>query len=223
METLSLNQSKFDYDYIVIGGGSGGLASARRAASYGSKVALIEQSALGGTCVNVGCVPKKVMWNTSDLAEALRDSKDYGFSFENLNFEWKKIKEARDAYIGRLHTIYESLLDKAKVETLSGTAKFTAPHSISVNGKIITGEHILIATGGRPAIPKVPGAELGITSDGFFQLESIPKTGTYIVVIRKKRVDIIGKNRKILWCYYHVAMTWQWLEPVILRSNWREF
>jgi len=176
METLSLNQSKFDYDYIVIGGGSGGLASARKAASYGSRVALIEQSALGGTCVNVGCVPKKVMWNTSDLAEALRDSRDYGFSFENLNFEWKKIKEARDAYIGRLHTIYESLLNKEKVETLTGTANFTAPHSISVNGKIITGEHILIATGGRPAIPKVPGAELGITSDGFFQLESIPKT-----------------------------------------------
>ncbi|KAF9568347.1 Glutathione reductase [Mortierella alpina] len=166
------------YDYLVIGGGSGGLASARRAASYGAKVGLIEGSGrLGGTCVNVGCVPKKVMWNTASIAEAIHDAKEYGFpDVGPATFDWHTLKHKRDAYIKRLNGIYERNLEKDHVDYISGMASFVSQNSVTLgNGEEIHAKKILIAVGGRPTIPKVPGAELGIDSDGFFDLEYQPK------------------------------------------------
>lgn len=167
-------------DYLVIGGGSGGIASARRAASYGAKVALIEGGRLGGTCVNVGCVPKKVMWAAASMAEMLHDANDYGFDVSVGGFDWAKLKNSRDAYIKRLNGIYETNLSKSGVEYISGWAKFVGPKKVMVGDDTYEADHILIASGGRPVIPSIEGAELGMTSDGFFELESLPKSVTIV-------------------------------------------
>ncbi|KAJ8655743.1 glutathione-disulfide reductase [Lichtheimia ornata] len=171
------------YDYLVIGGGSGGLASARRASGiHKAKVALIEaQHRLGGTCVNVGCVPKKVMWNTASIAEAIRDAPSYGFKVEGKPvFDWGQLKAKRDAYVKRLNGIYERNLGNDKVEHHQGWARFVSPNTVRVESESgepyeLEAKHILIATGSHPIIPNIPGAELGIDSDGFFDLESQPK------------------------------------------------
>lgn len=163
------------FDMIVIGGGSGGLAAARRASEYGARCAVIESHKLGGTCVNVGCVPKKVMWTTSRIAEVLHDAPDYGFSIHNNGFDWNKIKMARDAYIARLNGIYQVNLENANVVYISGHATFTAPGSVQVNGETYQAPHILIATGSTPIVPPVPGSEHAITSDGFFEMERLPR------------------------------------------------
>ncbi|MDH3672138.1 MAG: glutathione-disulfide reductase [Gammaproteobacteria bacterium] len=163
------------YDFLVIGGGSGGIAAAKRAASYGARTAVIESGHIGGTCVNVGCVPKKVMWNTSTIAEVLHDAKDYGFDITVQGFSWPTIKKARDGYVQRLNDIYHRGLDEATIDEITGTATFSDPHTVSVNGTEFTAPHILIATGSKPDVPNVPGAELGITSDGFFELETQPR------------------------------------------------
>lgn len=164
------------FDYLVIGGGSGGLASARRAAAHGAKVALIEAGRLGGTCVNVGCVPKKVMWNAAHIAEHMKHAPSYGFDLGGeISFNWAKLKTARDAYIERLNGIYQRNLNLSEVTVIRGWAKFTDPHTVEVDGVSYRGEKILIATGGRPLVPDIPGAELGITSDGFFELEEMPQ------------------------------------------------
>lgn len=167
------------YDYLVIGGGSGGLASARRAAELGARVAVVESHKLGGTCVNVGCVPKKVMWNTAVHSEFIHDHVDYGFQSCDSKFNWRVIKEKRDAYVSRLNTIYQDNLTKSHIEIIHGHAAFTCDPkpTVEVSGKKYTAPHILIATGGVPSRPQesqIPGASLGITSDGFFQLEELP-------------------------------------------------
>ncbi|SET42206.1 glutathione-disulfide reductase [Thorsellia anophelis] len=165
------------FDYIAIGGGSGGIASINRAASYGKKCAIIEAKFLGGTCVNVGCVPKKVMWNAAQIADAVKlYGSDYGFDLTLNEFNWSKLIENREAYISRIHASYDTVLNRNKVEVIKGFAKFTSPNSIEVNGEIITASHILIATGGRPTLPNIPGAEHGIDSDGFFALTQQPKS-----------------------------------------------
>lgn len=163
-----------EFDYLVIGGGSGGIASARRAASYGVKVGLIENKRLGGTCVNVGCVPKKVMWNCASIAEALHDAKDYGFPVEQGPFGWQHLKETRDAYIARLNGIYYRNLEVSEVETINGFGEFVEPHVVQVGEERYRGKHILIATGGYPRRPEIEGGEMGITSDGFFELKEQP-------------------------------------------------
>ena len=168
------NPMKEDVDFLVIGGGSGGIAAARRAAQHGARTALIEGGRLGGTCVNVGCVPKKVMWNASRLAEMLDDAPGYGFSIDQNRFDWPSLKSARDAYISRLNGIYQRNLDQAGVETIAGWARFEGPHDIRVADRKIHAKHVLIATGGIPTIPALSGAELGISSDGFFALEAQP-------------------------------------------------
>ena len=165
----------YDFDLAVIGGGSGGLACARRAAAYGARAVVVESGRLGGTCVNVGCVPKKVMWNAAHVADSLRDASDYGFQLDVTGFDWTTLKKKRDAYIGRLNGIYERNLANDKVELVRGFARFTGPHTLEVGGRTLSARHIVIATGGRPMVPPVPGAELGITSDGFFELETLPR------------------------------------------------
>jgi glutathione reductase (NADPH) len=191
------------FDYLVIGGGSGGIASARRAASYGAKTALIESGAIGGTCVNVGCVPKKVMWNTAGIAETLHDATDYGFDVEVKGFQWNKVKQARDAYIHRLNKIYDKNLDLSEVTRINGHGKFLDSKTIIVEDKKYTADHILIATGGEPVRPDLPGAELGITSDGFFELEELPKRvvvvgGGYIAVEFAGLLKSLGSDVTIL-------------------------
>lgn len=163
------------FDLLVIGGGSGGLASARRAAQYGKKTALFEPNALGGTCVNAGCVPKKIMFNASSCAEYLHDAADYGFDLDVRGFDWKKLKAGRDAYVRRLNEIYARNLELDGVEHIRHRGRFVDAHTVEAGGVRYEADHILIATGGRPRLPNVPGERYGITSDGFFELETQPK------------------------------------------------
>lgn len=169
------------YDYVAIGGGSGGIGSINRAASYGKKCAIIEAKHLGGTCVNVGCVPKKVMFYGAHIADAINlYAPDYGFDVEVKSFDYKKLVESREAYIGRIHNSYNNVLAKNNVDVLNGFARFKDAKTIEVtyadgSTELVTADHILIATGGRPSIPTIEGAEHGITSDGVFALNDLPK------------------------------------------------
>ena len=163
------------FDLISVGGGSGGLACAQRAAEFGAKVAVIESHRLGGTCVNVGCVPKKVMWNAVSVALGLADASDYGFNVTVGDNDWPVLKHKRDAYVLRLNGIYERNLATKGVTYVRGAARFLDKGSVEVNGERMTARHIVIATGGRATVPKLPGANHGITSDGFFSLEQRPK------------------------------------------------
>jgi glutathione reductase (NADPH) len=171
------------FDLIIVGGGSGGLACAQRAAEYGAKVAVIESHRLGGTCVNVGCVPKKVMWNAASVALSLTDASDYGFNVTVGDSDWPALKRKRDAYVLRLNGIYERNLAAKGVTYVRGAARFLEKSTVEVNGERMTARHIVIATGGRPIVPALPGSEHGITSDGFFSLERRPK-----------RVAIVGSG-----------------------------
>jgi glutathione reductase (NADPH) len=161
---------------LVIGGGSGGLAAAQRAVEYGARVALFEPARLGGTCVNVGCVPKKVMWNAAELAAALHHAPYYGFDVRVGGHDWPKLKRGRDAYVLKLNGIYERNLDKKGIVTVRAAARLTrATEVVDAHGETYQAKHIVIATGGQPKQPPVPGAKLGITSDGFFELEQLPR------------------------------------------------
>lgn len=165
-----------EYDYIVIGGGSGGIASANRAAMHGAKVILFEGKEVGGTCVNVGCVPKKVMWYGAQVAETLhRYAGEYGFDVTINKFDFATLKANRQAYIDRIHGSYERGFDNNGVERVYEYARFVDPHKVEVAGERYTAPHILIATGGHALYPNIPGSEYGITSDGFFELDEVPK------------------------------------------------
>jgi len=163
------------FDLVVIGGGSGGLAAAQRAAEYGARAAIVESHRLGGTCVNVGCVPKKVMWHAASLASALREAPAYGFDLDVGRHDWAALKRARDAYVLRLNGIYEHNLLKRGVTLIRGRARFLAADRVAVNETVLQAPNVVIATGGRPIVPALPGAELGITSDGFFELPERPQ------------------------------------------------
>jgi len=163
------------FDLISVGGGSGGLACAQRAAEYGAKTAVIEPHRLGGTCVNVGCVPKKVMWNAAGVALSLHDARDYGFDVNAGTSDWAELKRKRDAYVLRLNGIYERNLGAKGVAYVRGAARFLDARTVEVNGRRFSARHMVVATGGKPMLPRIPGAELGISSDGFFDLEARPQ------------------------------------------------
>lgn len=165
------------FDYIVIGGGSGGIASANRAGMHGAKVLLIEGANIGGTCVNVGCVPKKVMWSASEMnAMMLQQAKEYGFDVTIDDFNFSRLVENRQMYIERLHGLYMKGLASNGVTVMKGFAKFVAKRTVEVNGEKYHAPHILIATGGKIVRPNIPGAEFGIDSNGFFELTEQPKS-----------------------------------------------
>lgn len=162
------------YDVIAIGAGSGGLSVVEIAAKYGKRCAVVEsQDDLGGTCVNRGCVPKKVMWYAAELAHAQHQAKDYGFSVTPGEVDWKTLVTKRENMIGGINDFYrDTFLADAGIDLLNGHAQFVDAHTLDVDGQTYTADHIIISTGSRPIIPQdVPGAELGITSDGFFELE----------------------------------------------------
>ncbi len=163
------------YDLVVIGAGSGGIAMARRAAAHGARCLVIEEGRLGGTCVNRGCVPKKMLWYAAGLAEALHDAPDYGFSVQAGGFDWAAMQAAREAYIERLNGIYATMLNDSRVQLRVGQARFLSPREVSVDGDVVSASHIVIACGGRPSRPDIPGAGLGITSDDFFALREQPR------------------------------------------------
>lgn len=170
------------FDYVAIGGGSGGIASANRAAMYGKKCAVIEAKHVGGTCVNVGCVPKKVLWYGANMATAINHyAGDYGFDLTVNEFDFGKLIQSRQAYISRIHQSYKNGFANNGVELIEGFAKFIDKNTLEIHKadgttERITAEHILIATGGRPTRPNITGAEHGIDSDGFFELTALPKS-----------------------------------------------
>lgn len=191
------------FDYIAIGGGSGGIASANRAASYGKKCAIIEGNALGGTCVNVGCVPKKAMWFAGHIAEAMKLAPDYGFAVKAPSLDWATLCQSRDAYISRIHASYERVLGKNQVRVIEGYATFIDVHTVEVNGTRYSADHISIATGGVPSWPDIPGAELGIDSDGFFALTAQPNRvavvgAGYIAVEIAGVMNALGSDTHLL-------------------------
>lgn len=191
------------FDLIAIGGGSGGLSAAERAAEYGAKCAVIEKGRIGGTCVNVGCVPKKIMWSGASVALTLQIAKDYGFEIENKNFHWSQLIKIREDYIRGINNWYHTYLKDSNIEEISGSARFINAHTVEVNGEQYTAEHIVIAPGGYPIIPAIEGAELGITSDGFFALTEQPKRvavvgGGYIAVELAGMLNALGSEVDLL-------------------------
>jgi glutathione reductase (NADPH) len=171
------------WDLIVIGGGSGGLACAQRAARHGARVAVAEPGQLGGTCVNVGCVPKKIMYHAADVAHALVDAADYGFTIGKSRHDWAALKSRRDAYVERLRGIYRENLDRSGARLFRARARITAPGRVAIGDDVHEARHVVVATGGRPLVPDIPGAGHGLTSDGFFELERMPA-----------RVGIVGSG-----------------------------
>lgn len=179
------------YNYLAIGAGSGGIASANRAAMRGAKAAVIEAKAVGGTCVNVGCVPKKVMWYGAHIAEAIKYSNSYGFDLTQQGFNWATLVQHREAYIERIHGAYQRGFASNGVDLIEGFARFVDKNTVEVNGELISADHITIAVGGRPSRPNIPGAELGIDSDGFFALTTQP-TKAVVVGAGYIAVEIAG-------------------------------
>ncbi len=169
-----------EFDLLVVGGGSGGLAAAQRAAEHGARVALIEADRLGGTCVNRGCVPKKIMWHAAELARQIADSQEYGFRLSPPAHDWAELVRRRERYIRRLNDMYAQNLKRRGVESIAGRAAFSGPRVLTTNGEECSAERILIAAGGAPVVPDLPGAELGITSDDFFELDRRPRRAAVV-------------------------------------------
>ncbi|MCW8930452.1 MAG: glutathione-disulfide reductase [Gammaproteobacteria bacterium] len=167
------------FELITIGGGSGGLAVAETAAQLGQRVAIVEAARMGGTCVNQGCVPKKVMWYAAHLAHASHDAGGFGINVQYEGINWSQLMKGRTSYVNDIVNYWDNYVDDSGIEHINGYGSFVdsneGVHSINVNGEIYTADHVVIATGGQPVIPPITGAELGITSDEFFNLDNHPK------------------------------------------------
>jgi glutathione reductase (NADPH) len=179
--------SNFDFDLFVIGAGSGGVRAARMAAATGARVAVAEVSNLGGTCVNLGCVPKKLMVYASEFSAAAADAAGFGWTVPAPRFDWATLLANKDREIARLNEVIRNMLEGAGVRIVEGRAVFRDRHTLEVAGRNFTADKVLIATGGRPFKLPIPGSELGITSNEVFHLEHLPKKiiitgGGYIAV-----------------------------------------
>ena len=177
----------YDFDLFVIGAGSGGVRASRMAAGYGARVAVAEASDLGGTCVNLGCVPKKLMVYASSFSAAAADAEGFGWTVPTPTFDWATLIANKDREIGRLNGIYQGLLEGAGVRIIKGRARLLDRNTIEVNGERFTSERVLVATGGRPFKSEIPGHDLSITSDEIFHLDRQPERiviagGGYIAV-----------------------------------------
>ncbi len=166
----------YDYDLFVIGGGSGGIAAGRRAAQYGAKVAVAEYDRLGGTCVNRGCIPKKLMVYASHFPDLFEDAQGFGWSAVQSTLDWQKMITAVNKELERLNGVYQNMLGNAKVELFRGYAKFLDRHTLEIEDRKVTADKILIAVGGHPVKPDIPGIEHAITSDDMFLLKEQPKS-----------------------------------------------
>lgn len=191
------------FDLLVIGGGSGGIAAARRAASYGAKVMLVENDKLGGTCVNLGCVPKKLLYFSSEFASCFEDSKNYGWNVDVKNFNWAKLIKNKNKEIDRLNGIYERLLSNSNVDVVKGEGKFVDINTVEVNGRRYKAKKILIATGGRTYRPQIKGVENAIFSDEAFYLKKLPKNiiiigGGYIAIEFAGIFNSLGCNVEMI-------------------------
>ena len=215
-----------EFDLIAIGGGSGGLAVAKRAAEHGRRAAVIERGRLGGTCVNVGCVPKKVMWNAASLAHVAHDAAGYGFRGAPPEHDWGVLAARRNAYVARLNDIHRRNLEAKDVELIEGSAAFVEPGRIEVDGQVLAAPHVVVAPGGHPALPMLPGAELGITSDGFFELEERPDRvivvgSGYIAVELGGMLRALGAEVSILARYDGVLRTFDPMLREVLMDGMR--
>ena len=194
----------FDYDYFVIGAGSGGVRSARIAASLGAKVAVAEELYLGGTCVNVGCVPKKLFVYASEFREEFKAANGFGWSGFESTLNWKTLRDSKSDEIARLNGIYKNILENSGAKIIYGRAVIQDPHTIMVDGKLYTAERILIATGGWPNTPQYEGSEHTINSNDFFFMESLPKKvivegGGYIAVEFAGILNGLGCETELLY------------------------
>ena len=191
---------RYDFDLIVIGAGSGGVRASRFASlNHGKRVAIVENRRTGGTCVMRGCVPKKLLVYGSSFSHDIDNSKGYGWSIESANHSWSDLIDAKNRELGRLERIYHKLLADAGVREFNGTGKLADQHTVEVNGQTITSEHILIATGGTPSIPKIPGMNESITSDDALDLSELPERivivgGGYIAVEFSGIFNNLGVN-----------------------------
>jgi len=163
------------YDMIAIGAGSGGLSAVERASEYGKKCAVVEVNQVGGTCVNIGCVPKKVMWFAANASQIIKNSNGFGFDISINDFSWTKLKDGRENYINGINEWYDGYLEKLGIDYFHGFGKLIDKNTISVNGENLTADTIVLSPGGEPLVPKIEGAKYGITSDGFFELNELPK------------------------------------------------
>ena len=211
------------YDLIAIGGGSGGLSVAERAARYGAKCAVVEKGPMGGTCVNAGCVPKKVMWFGASIAHTLAEAASYGFQVGEKRFDWGKLKASRDAYVKGINDWYHTYLSDSNIDEIVGSAQFVDARTIEVAGQQYSADHIVIAAGGAPMIPDSEGAELGISSDGFFELEQLPRRTAvvgsgYIAVELAGMLNALGSDVTMLLRREHLLRNFD----ATLRENLME-
>jgi glutathione reductase (NADPH) len=184
---------------IAIGAGSGGLSAVERASEYGKKCAIIEMKTIGGTCVNVGCVPKKVMWYAANTASTINNASGFGFEVGIVDFSWKKLKKGRDNYINGITTWYDGHLQSLGIDYIKGFGRLIDNNTVSVNDQQITADHIVLSPGSTPFVPNIEGGEFGITSDGFFELTDLPKKvaivgGGFIAVELAGMLNALGSD-----------------------------